>query len=406
MGKMRIRWFTLTVSAAMALAVLVPIARAQPEKIKIVSSLPRVGSSKGMSDSVVNAFRQALEEANSAVAGYVIEYEDLDDADPARGAWDPDREAENANRAAADPDVMVYLGPLNSGAAKVSIPILNRVDLAMISPGNTYPGLTKPGKGEPDEPGVYYPTGRRNYARVIPADDLQGAVAANWAKQLGATRVYVLDDGELYGHGIAVVFAESATGLGLTVAGGPEGIDPKAADYRALAGGIRAAGADLVFFGGKTETNAGQLIKDLRAELGREAMIMGPEGIYEQAFLDQAGEAAEGVYITFPGVGPSKLSGKGAEWYDAYRAKYGSEPEPAAPYGYEAARVALDAIRRAGVKDRPAIRDAVFATTDFDGVLGVWSFDPHGDTTLTTMSGRRVLGGRFDEENAVVLSTE
>ena len=80
----------------------------------------------------------------------------------------------------------------------------------MISPANTYPGLTKPGKGEPNEPDMYYPSGKRNYARVVPADDLQGAVAANWAKQLGATKVYILDDTELYGHGIAVVFAETA----------------------------------------------------------------------------------------------------------------------------------------------------------------------------------------------------
>ena len=134
----------------------------------------------------------------------------MDDATPARGAWDAGKEAENANKAVADADVMVYVGTFNSGAAKVAIPILNRANLVMISPANTYPGLTKPGKGEPNEPDVYYPGGKRNYARVVPADDLQGAVAANWSKQVGATKVYILDDTELYGHGIAVVFAETA----------------------------------------------------------------------------------------------------------------------------------------------------------------------------------------------------
>ena len=163
----------------------------------------------------------------------------MDDATPARGAWDAGKEAENANKAVADADVMVYIGTFNSGAAKVAIPILNRANLVMISPANTYPGLTKPGKGEPNEPDIYYPSGKRNYARVVPADDLQGAVAANWAKQLGATKVYILDDTELYGHGIADVFAETAKKIGLSVAGGPEGIDSKASDYRALATKIR-----------------------------------------------------------------------------------------------------------------------------------------------------------------------
>src|SRR5258706_413847 len=109
----------------------VPTVRSQAETIKIVSSLPRTGSSKGQT---------------------------------------------------------------------VSMPILNRANLVMISPANTYPGLTKPGKGTPNEPGVYAPTGVRNYARVVPADDLQGTVAARWAERLGVQRAYVLDDTELYGH--------------------------------------------------------------------------------------------------------------------------------------------------------------------------------------------------------------
>jgi branched-chain amino acid transport system substrate-binding protein len=346
----------------------------------------------------------ALEEANNRVGGATIVYEDLDDATPARGAWDAGKEAENANRAVNDPDVMVYLGTFNSGAAKVSIPIANRANLAMISPANTYPGLTKKVEGvEPNEPDVYYPTGRRNYARVVPADDLQGAVGANWAKQVGAQRVYVLDDTELYGHGIAVVFADTARKIGLTVLGGPEGIDPKASDYRALATKIRGTNPDLVYYGGITQNNVGKLLKDLRAVVGNNVKFMGPDGIFEQAFLDDAGDAAEGAYITFGGVGPSKLTGKGAEWYRAYKAKYNAEPEAYAAYGYDSMKVALEAIQRAGRKDRAAIRDAVMATRDYDGVLGKWSFDQNGDTSLTTMSGRQVKDGKFDDANSVTL---
>jgi branched-chain amino acid transport system substrate-binding protein len=403
------RWtrFGVAVTAlAMASVTLTPLAQAQGDTIKIVSSLPRTGSSKGQTDTIVNAMKMAFDEANYQAGGFTITYDDMDDATPARGAWDAGKEAENANKAVNDADVMVYLGTFNSGAAKVAIPVLNRSNLVMVSPANTYPGLTKPGKGEPNEPDIYYPNGVRNYARVVPADDLQGAVAANWAKQIGANNVYVLDDTELYGHGIAQVFADTAVKLGLNVLGGPEGIDSKASDYRALATKIRGQNPDLVYFGGITQNNAGKLFKDLRSVLGDNVKLMGPDGIYEQAFIDDAGDAGEGVYITFGGVGASKLTGKGADWYQAYKAKFGGEPEAYASYGYEAAKVALDAITRAGTKDREAIRAAVFATQNYDGVLGTWSFDANGDTTLTTMSGRQIVNGKFDEENGVVLSAQ
>jgi branched-chain amino acid transport system substrate-binding protein len=364
--------------------------------IKIVSSLPRTGSSKGQTDTVVNGFRMALDEANSRVDGATIVYEDWDDATAARGAWDAAKEAENANKAVNDPDVMVYLGTFNSGAAKVAIPITCKANLVMISPANTYPGLTKKVEGvEPNEPDVYYQGCPRNYTRVVPADDIQGAVGASWAKELGAKRVYVLDDTELYGHGIAVVFANHAKKIGLEVVGGPEGIDPKATDYRALANKIRGTNPDLVYYGGITQNNAGKLFKDLRAVLGNQVKLMGPDGILEEAFIKDAGDAAEGVYITFGGLTPDRYTGPALEWKNKYVGKFRSEPEVYAIYGYEAMKVALDAIKRAGAKDRAKIRDAVFATKDFKGVLGTWSFDKNGDTTLTTMTGNIVEGGKF-----------
>jgi branched-chain amino acid transport system substrate-binding protein len=371
--------------------------------IKIVSSLPRTGANKAQTDSMVNAIKMALDEAGGKVDGASIVYEDWDDASPARGSWDAEKESEHANRAIADPDVMVYIGPYNSGAAKVSIPTLNNADLVMISPSNTYAGLTKPGKGEPNEPAVFYPTGRRNYTRVVPADDIQGAVGAGWAKQLGASKVFILHDTELYGHAIALSFADTAARIGLQIVGGPEGIDPRAQDYQGLAAKIRSAAPDLVYFGGLMDNNAGRLFKDIRAAVGDDMKLMGPDGLYQQGLLDDAGGAAEGVYVTFGAVAPSKQAGKGAEWYRNYKARFNAEPEVYAAYAYEATKVALDAIKRAGKKDRNAIREAVLATREYEGILGRWSFDANGDTTLSTISGRVVKDGRFDDANAVTL---
>lgn len=368
--------------------------------IKIFSSFPMTGSALGQTQTMVNAIRMAIDERGGRVGNFTIVYEALDDATPAKGSWDEGKEAENANRAVNDPDVMVYIGTFNSGAAKISIPITNRAYLFQISPANTSPGLTKPGKGEPGEPEIYYPTGVRNYARVVPADDIQGAVAARFAKeQLNVQRAYVLDDAEAYGRPLATVFHSEARRRGIQVfpANGPESIDRQATDYRSLALRIRQANPDLVFFGGITQNNAGKLWQDLRATLGPNVKLMGPDGIFEQAFLDAAGEAAVGTYVTFGGVPVSRYTGKAAEWLQRYRQRFNSEPEAYAIYAYEAANVALDAIQRAGRKDRNAIREAGMNTKDYDGLLGRWSFDQNGDTTLTTMSVSQFKGTRMDQ---------
>ena len=365
------------------------------DTIKIVSSLPRTGSSKTQTDTIVNSINMCLDEAGKKAGKFTIVYEDLDDATAAAGKWDAAKEAENANKAKNDKDVMVYIGTFNSGAAKVSIPILNKERMVMISPANTYPGLTKPDTGEKNEPKVYQPSGKANYTRVVPADDIQGAVGANWAKALGAKTVYILHDTELYGEGLAKVFQDTSKKIGLEVKG-YDGIDGKASDYRALAQKVKNANPDLVYFGGITQNNAGKLVQDLKSALGPTAKIMGPDGILEEEFIKAAGTAGEGVYVTFGGLPPDKLTGKGAEWYKKYKEKFKAEPEAYASYGYEACKVALNAIEKAGKKDRAAIRDAVFATKDFDGLLGKWSVDKNGDTTITTMSGQQIKSGKFE----------
>ena len=367
-----------------------------PTVIRIVSSLPRTGSANAQTTTIVNGIRMAVEEVGGKVGNYTIDYQDWDDASPQRGNWDGAVEAQNAGKAARDPDIMAYVGTYNSGAAKIAMPILNEAGLVMLSPANTWPGLTKPNTGEPNEPDVYRPTGEVNFFRVVPADDIQGTVAADWAKEMGVTKVFILHDRELYGQGIAGLFRKRAEEIGIEVVGF-EGIDARASNYKSLVTKIRGERPDLVYFGGTTQSNAGQIAKDLTSGGLPDVKFMVPDGCFEQAFIDAAGaENLNGrTFITFGGVPADKLTGKGAEFYANYKAKYNSEPEGYAVYGYEAAKVVLDAIRRAGTKDREAILNAVAETKDFDGALGTWSFDENGDTTLRTMSGNTVENGEF-----------
>jgi branched-chain amino acid transport system substrate-binding protein len=270
----------------------------------------------------------------------------------------------------------------------------------MISPANTAVGLTKP--FEPGEPDKYYPNGcKRNYTRVIPNDALQGNAGALWASQLGLKNVYILDDTEVYGKGIADVFNSKAGEYGLTVAG-RDGIDGKATDYKALAEKIKATNPDLVYYGGITQNNAGQLWRDLRDAMP-DVALMGPDGVYESEFVQAAAAAAEGSYITFGGVPPDQLTGAGADFVKKYNEKYPNAPAEAyTAYAYEAAKVVLAAIERAAAKNpadtlalRALVLDEIAATKDFSGALGTWSFDADGDTTSTDMSGLIIKDGEF-----------
>jgi branched-chain amino acid transport system substrate-binding protein len=165
---------------------------------------------------------------------------------------------------------------------------------------------------------------------------------------------------------------------------------------------VKAAGPDLVYFGGTTQSKGGQLAKDM-VSAGITALLMVPDGCREQVFIDSAGAAnLEGrCFVTFGGLPPEKLTGKGSEFVERYKKKFGELPEAYAVYGYEAACVALQAIRDAGVKDRRGISDAALAIKDFDGALGRWGFDENGDTTMRTLTVSVVKNGKFEFEEVL-----
>jgi len=368
--------------------------------LKIVSSLPRTGSANAQTTTIVNGIKMAVEELGGKIKGpageLTLTYEDWDDASAKKGDWDPEVEAGNADKAVGDPDIVAYIGTYNSGAAMISMPVLNKAGLLMVSPANTYPALTKPGTGEAHEPGAYRPSGKITYFRVVPADDMQGAVGARWVQKMGAKSVYVLHDNGLYGKGVAAVFQQTAEDIGMKVLAF-EAVDPKAQEYKSLMTKVKAANPDFVYYGGTTQTNAGQLVKDFVA-VGATGKIMVPDGCFEESFIQAAGpaNANDRVYVTFGGVPPDKLTGQGAEFVKAYRGKFGAEPEAYAVYGYIAAKVAIDAIKAAGVKDRAAISAAAAKVSYEDSALGKFSFTADGDTTMTTLSGNIIRGGKFE----------
>jgi branched-chain amino acid transport system substrate-binding protein len=364
-------------------------------KIKIYTSWPLQGAMLPEGTGMKNGVELALIQNKNEAAGYCLEMINLDDASPQTGKWDGAVEAENANKAVADPDAMVYIGTYNSGAAKVSMAITQRANMAQVTPANTYPGLTKKQGAAPGEPEIYRPRGIVSFFRVPPADDIQGTVGANWAKKLGHRKVYILNDQELYGKGIADVFETEAKRLGLEVLGN-EGIDYKQPDQKPVLTKIRASGADLIYMGAVVETGAQTIIRQMK-DLGMVApkvTFIGPDGLFEQELLKAATcDAAIGVdmRITFASKPFEQMTGKGGAIYKLYKERYKIEPTSYALYSWEAGQVVIDAIKRAGAKDREKIRAAIAATKDFDGLNGKWSFDANGDTTMDVMSGFKVV---------------
>jgi branched-chain amino acid transport system substrate-binding protein len=369
---------------------------------KIVSDLPLQGANRAQTTTMVNSIKLALEERDNKAGDINIEYESLDDATAQSGQWDAAKCAENAQSAAQDEEIIGWIGPFNSGCAAVEIPILNEAGLGMISPANTYIGLTKPG-GEPDEPEKYYPTGERNYTRVIVADDKQGKAGVALMQEEGFESVYVLDDKETYGKGLADQFQQAAEEQGIEVLG-REGIDGSASNYRSLMNKIATENPDAIYFGGIIENNAAQLIKDkVGAGMSNEEVaFIGPDGIFVDELISQAGDSAEGIYVTFGGLPESELSEEGQQFVQKFEEQYDEPIQPYTAYAYEAANVMLDAIEKASeeaggeVPDREAVVQQIFATEDYQGVLGTWSFDEDGDTTLTELSVQKVENGKFE----------
>ena len=409
---MRRRWKWVAIACVVVLGVALAApsdAQQCPKgKLRIYTSWPMQGAMIPEGTGMKNGVDLAVSEVGGVVAGYCLEVVNLDDASPQTGKWDGAVEAENANKTVADPLAVVYIATYNSGAAMISIPITNRAHMAQITPANTYPGLTKKKGAAPGEPEKYRPMGFVNYFRPNPADDIQGAVGARWAKQRGHKKVYILHDQELYGKGVADVFEVSAKKLGLQVAAN-EGIDWKQPDQKPVLTKIRASGADLVYQGAVVETGAQLVIrqmKDLGLVAARGVKYMGPDGLYQDELLKAAtcdAVMATDFRMTFGSLPFEKMKGVGATTYENYKKKFGKEPSSYALYAVEATRMALDGIKRAApqidkamaTKDiksaRDAIRKAVAGTKDFDGLNGKFSLDENGDTTTETMSGFKVV---------------
>jgi branched-chain amino acid transport system substrate-binding protein len=370
--------------------------------LTIFSSLPLQGPDGARARSILNGEKLALSEAGGKVGDFQINFSFYDDTADVGGKfrWDPNRVAENARKAVENLRTIAYIGDFDSGASAVSIPITNEAGFAQVSPGSTAVGLTKfvPGaeKGEPDK---FYPSGERNFARVVPADDVEASAAAGWARKLKAKSVFVLGDKSLEGDGLAELFKVAAGREGLRVLD-QDRMDPRAKDYRDLAAKVAKTRPDAVFFGGGT-TNAARLWSNLHAAVPG-ALLIGAHDLLFPDFYGRLGAAEGRTKLTSVAQDPSQLPADGQRFLRDYRRQFHQRPDPFGAYGYTAMKLVLDALRRAGgsANNRPrVIRELLDTsksdTATFKSAVGTFSIDDNGDTSLDRIAGYRVRGGKL-----------
>jgi branched-chain amino acid transport system substrate-binding protein len=368
------RFVAVAAAAALATTGLVAASassQAAAKTLIISSDLPLQGSAFDSNDSTNKAIELYLKQIGYKAGKYTVSFKKYDNATAAAGSWDAAKCAANAQAHVKNANEVAVMGTYNSGCAKIIVPILNqdpKGPMLMVSDANTNPGLTK--AWNPGEPDVYYPMGVRNYARVCTTDDNQGSAAAQFAKSIGVKSVYVLNDTQTYGQGVAQAFTTEAKKQGMTVLSSGaygDGWDAKQSDYTALMTKIKGLNPDMVYVGGIFDNNGGQLVKDKVNVLGDNTKVkfMGPDGFTGYPDLNKMPEA-QGMYLSFAGLSTDLLlandpKGAGAKFVASYKKTYGKDPVGSYPlYGVAAVQVILAAIAKSD-GSRKSVTQAVFS---------------------------------------------
>lgn len=372
-------------------------------QLTIYASVPQHGASSVNGVAVLNGATVALEQVHNRIGQYRVVMRTLDDSTPQRRQWDPGQTTVNAHKAMADRTTIAYLGEFNSGASAISIPLLNRLGIAQVSPASTAVGLTSSAAGaDPGEPDKYYPTMARNFVRIVPTDAVEARAQVSLQRSMGCKKTYVLDDDEVDGADTASTFALAAHAAKLPVAALTP-YDPGARDYSSLVRDVAHSGADCVLISAIPESHAALLVRQL-TQVMPDAHIFGTASLAGSTFTDPARggiplRADPQVILTVPTLPASAYPASGRRFLTAYRDQFG-QPEPYAIFGYEAMRLILNAISRSTDGGRTQARrsgvvSSLFSTRDRHGAIGTYSINRNGDTSLTRYGVYRIVDGRL-----------
>jgi branched-chain amino acid transport system substrate-binding protein len=397
----RARWLCVAAFAAVLPALagcggvgISGASEATGNQLAIYSSLPLQGPSAPISQEIVNGERLALSQAGGHVGSLKVGYVSLDDANPTTGRLDPGATSTNAKTAAQDTSTIAYLGELGSEATAVSLPLINAGGILQVSPGSPYIGLTSSLDAGQDEPERFYPSGKRNFARLALGDRAQAVAQAKLARALGVRKLFVLDDQNPFQAPLAQLVAAEAERAGIAIAAHDSIVTTPGSVFTGEVEKITHSGAQAVFFAG----GAGPGTVALWRALHRAAphlVLLGSSAMSGDAFASAIGPAGANTYLTTPALALSEYPPPATRVLDDYRRQFGGRPGAYALYGFEAMSAVLDAIRRAGShgNDRQTVIERFFATAGRDSVLGRYSMQADGETTLSRYGVDRIVSG-------------
>jgi branched-chain amino acid transport system substrate-binding protein len=376
--------------------------RIRGENLTIYFAGPSRGASSVGAQAALNGARLALEQARDRIGRYRVTLKSLDDSTPQSDGWDPNQTTANVRIVLQDPTAIGYLGDFNSGASAIAIPPLNRAGVPQVSPASSAEGLTTGGPGaSPGEPQKYYPTGERTFARVVPSDAIQALALVHLEQSVGCHAAFVLHDGEVDGEDAALSFVLTAESAGLRVLG-IQTFPRAAADYSSLGLSVAGSGADCILISAIDERSAARLTRQVARAIPR-ATIFATDDLADSTYTEPAAglplSTDRRVFLASPMLAPSDYPPSGRAFLAAYSRRFGA-PEPPAIFGYEAMSLMLNAISRATDRGRKAaerskVLAAVFDTRDRRSVLGSYSLDHAGDTTITRYGIYRIVDGRL-----------
>lgn len=326
------------------------------DKIKIGVAIPLTGAIAETGGTIKKAVELSAEQINQkgGINGKQVELVELDDK------ADPKEAAIVANKFASDASIIGVVGHYTSSTTLAGAPIYNKAGLSHIAIGSTSPAVTNAG------PFTY---------RDITTDAYDGEIVAKWTVDEGAKKIAILYENDDYGKGLADVYNKKVTSLGSQIVFQEPYNLGETKDFSAILTKLKNAGPDTIFIAG--QYNEAAMILKQGKRLGISLPVFGSNGLYSDALIQLGGQEVEGLRC----VGSFHASAEYPEakaFIDAYKAKYGEEPDTWAAYAYDALNILLEAVKNGG-EDRKKINDYLTTLKDFKGATGTTTFDANGD---------------------------
>ena len=337
------------------------------EPIKIAYAMVTSGPNGSLGIDSERGMEIAVEDMGGELLGHPIEIVGEDTG------CSPEGGQAAASKLASDSSLFAVVGTTCSSEARVGAPIITGAGMSMISPSNTAPDLTDPAKHV------------AGYFRTAHNDKVQGRVAAEFVyNDLGLKKAATIHDGSVYAQGLVTAFAENFKALGGEIVS-EQAVNVGDTDMRPVLTTVAAAGPELIYYpifiaeGGFVTAQAKEVpgLENVK--------LMGADGLFSPDFVNAAGDAAKGMYLSSPDFGA--FGDQYQEFVKKYQEKYGEPPlSTYHAHAYDATSMIVAAVKQVATQDgdslvigKQALRDVIAATKDFKGLTGNLTCDPNGD---------------------------